>query len=220
MKKTLFAIVLLIPAFSYAGEKISMEKFRAAGFAIPRVEIPVPAAPAPVAVPKDEVSQDLVFRFQQVKNTLWRMNSDTTWLRSDLDRLESDARRIGQGSSSPFFESDLRRKAMDMSRYANDARALAREVKNLLNLAQKDAKLNQLCRDMEWDARDLDNRFQFDIQNAAQRLEWTVRGIDPKLIGYGSQWQASDLSRYARDTQWQTRDLRWDMQELVRKTQP
>lgn len=219
MNKLFLSLVMLVPAASHAGANISLEKLRAADLKAAAIEAPVPAAPAPAAV-KEEVPQDLVYKFQQVKNALWRLSSDTTWLRSDIDRLESDARRIGQGSSSAFFESDLRRKAMDMSRYANEARSLARDVKNLLNLAQKDAKLNQLSRDMEWDARDLDNRFQFDIQNAAQRLEWTVRGIDPKLIGYGSQWQAADLNRYARDTQWQTRDLRWDAQELTRKTQP
>jgi hypothetical protein len=107
-----------------------------------------------------------------------------------------------------------------MARRYSDLQRFVPDMKNLLKLAQKDAKLNQLARDMEWDARDLDNRFQFDIVHSAQNLEYTVRRIDPKLIGYDAQWTAGDLSRTCRDMQWKTRDLRWDAQELVRKTQP
>lgn len=220
MKKTVFALALVSLASSaIAADFSKLAALKAADFGAKTeaTAVPLPAAPAKETA---EVPQDIVYKFTQVKNDLWRLESDTTWLRSDINRLESDARRIEQGSSNAFFSSDLRRMSMDMSRRANDAQRLAQDVKNLLNLAQKDARLNQLARDIEWNARDLDNRFQFDILNAAQSLEWTVRRVDPKLIGYDSQWAASDLSRYCRDIQWKTRDLRWDAQELVRKTQP
>lgn len=219
MKKTMFALVLVSFASSaFAADFSRLSALKASDIGVKsQAAVPVPAAP--VKEPP-EVPQDLVYKFTQVKNDLWRLENDTTWLRSDINRLESDARRIEQGSSSAFFASDLRRLSMDMSRRYNDAQRLAMDVKNLQNSAQKDAKLNQLARDIEWSARDLDNRFQFDIVNAAQNLEWTVRRVDPKLIGYDAQWAASDLSRYCRDIQWKTRDLRWDAQELVRKTQP
>lgn len=210
----LLLAALVSPACSL---DFSLARLKTADLDVKNAAVPVPAAPARQ---ETQVPQDLAYKFQQFKNDIWRLETDTTWLRNDLNRLESDARRIEQGSSSAFFSSDLRRMSMDMSRRVNEARRLAMEMKNLLNLAQKDAKLNQLASDIEWDARDLDNRFQFDVINAAQSLEWTVRRIDPKLIGYDAQWAASDLSRACRDVQWQTRDLRWDAQELVRKTQP
>jgi hypothetical protein len=217
MKKLLAAVVVAVSAstaysldFNLAGLNASALGAKAAA---------VPAAPAP-AKAEGQVPQDLSYRFQQFKNDIWRLESDTTWLRSDINRLESDARRVEQGGYAGLFSSDLRRMSMDMSRRANEAQRLGMEMKNLLNLAQKDAKLNQLASDIEMDARDLDNRFQFEVINAAQNLEWTVRRIDPKLIGYDAQWTASDLSRNCRDIQWKTRDLRWDAQELVRKTQP
>lgn len=217
MKKAISLMLLAVfvsPAYSL---DFSLARIKAADLDVKAAAVPAPAAPAREDA---QVPQDLAYKFQQFKNDIWRLETDTTWLRNDINRLESDARRIEQGGSAAFFSSDLRRMSMDMSRRANEARRLALDMKNLLNLAQKDAKLNQLASDIEWDARDLDNRFQFDVINAAQNLEWTVRRIDPKLIGYDAQWAASDLSRYCRDVQWQTRDLRWDAQELVRKTQP
>ncbi|MDD2806058.1 MAG: hypothetical protein PHV33_10925 [Elusimicrobiales bacterium] len=218
MKKVLMLLLVVSvvsPAYSL---DFSLAKIKAADLAARAEAVPVPAPSAPAK--EDPVPQDLVYKFQQFKNDLARLETDTTWLRSDIDRLESDARRIEQGGSNAFFSSDLRRMSMDMSRRSNDAQRLAMEMKNLLNLAKKDARLNQFANDIEWSARDLDNRFQFDVQNAAQNLEWTVRRIDPKVIGYDAQWSAADLARNCRDIQWKTRDLRWDAQELVRKTQP
>lgn len=219
MKKALLLLLVasvVSPAYSL---DFSLNKLKVSDLAVKAAAVPVPAAPAKED-PLPQVPQDIVAKFQQFKNDIWRLESDTTWLRSDIDRLESDARSIEMGSASPFFAGDLRRMSMDLSRRANEAQRLAFEMKNLLGLAQKDAKLNQLASDIEMDARDLDNRFQFEVMNAANNLEWTVRRIDPKLIGYDAQWAASDLSRYCRDIQWKTRDLRWDAQELVRKTQP
>jgi len=218
MKKYLLLFLVtsvVAPAYSL---DFQLANLKAADFAA-QDAAPAPLPGAPVKE-EPQVPQDLVYKFTQARNDLARIESDTTWLRSDIDRLEADARRIEQGSSSAFFSMDLRRMSSDMTRRYNDLQRLVFDVKNLLKLAQKDAKLNQLARDMEWDARDLDNRFQFDIMNSAQSLEWTVRRIDPKLIGYDAQWTAGDLSRACRDIQWKTRDLRWDAQELVKKTQP
>ncbi len=216
--KKMFALLVVSavvsPAYSLdfplAGMKATDLSAKAA-----EATVPPPSAPA-----QEEVPQDLVYKFNLLRNDLSRLESDTTWLRSDIDRLESDARRIEQGASSAFFASDLRRMSYDMSRRYNDLQRYVMDMKNLLNLAVKDQKLNDIARDIEWDARDLDNRFQFEIINAAQSLEYTVRRIDPKLIGYDAQWNAGDLSRTCRDIQWKTRDLRWDAAELVRRTQP
>lgn len=216
MKRLIIAVSVLFPAVSAYAVDFRLDQLKLPDLASAAEPQPVPAP----AVQKDEVPQELVYRFQQFKNDLSRIENDTTWLRSDINRLESDARRIEQGSSNAFFSSDLRRMKSDMDRRVSDLQRLAFEIKDLQNKAVKDDKLNQLARDIEWDARDLDNRFQFDVLNAAQSLEATVRRIDPKLIGYDAQWNASDLSRACRDIQWKTRDLRWDAQELVRRTQP
>ena len=219
MKKVLLLLVVasvVPPAYSL---DFSLDKLKVPDLSVKAPAVPVPAAPAKED-PQPQVPQDLVYKFQQFRNDIQRLESDTTWLRSDINNLESDARRIEQGTADAFFASDLRRMSLDMSRRADEARRLAMDMKNLLNLAQKDAQLNRLASDIAWSARDLDNRFQFDVTNAAQSLEMTVRRIDPKLIGYDAQWAAGDLSRACRDIQWQTRDLRWDAEELVRKTQP
>ncbi|MDA8242602.1 MAG: hypothetical protein M0025_00570 [Elusimicrobia bacterium] len=216
MKRLIIAVSVLFPAVSAYAVDFRLDQLKLPDLASAAEPQPVPAP----AVQKDEVPQELVYRFQQFKNDLSRIENDTTWLRSDISRLESDARRIEQGSSNAFFAGDLRRMKSDMDRRVSDLQRLAFEIKDLQNKAVKDDKLSQLARDIEWDARDLDNRFQFDVLNAAQSLEATVRRIDPKLIGYDAQWNASDLSRACRDIQWKTRDLRWDAQELVRRTQP
>ncbi|HNT98061.1 MAG TPA: hypothetical protein PKK31_07355 [Elusimicrobiales bacterium] len=221
MRKVLFAVPLLAAVTAVAAENPTMESLRGVAFGLPAAEAVVPAVPAPAAVQRPvQVPQDLLYRFQQFRSELSRIDNDTTWLRNDINRLESEARRIEQGSSAAFFSNDLRRMKYDMDRRRNDLQRLASDIRDLLNRAVKDDGLNRLARDIEWDARDLDNRFQFDVLNAAQSLESTVRRIDPKVIGYDAQWNASDLTRACRDIQWKTRDLRWDAQELVRKTQP
>jgi CubicO group peptidase (beta-lactamase class C family) len=152
---------------------------------------------------------------------LWKLDSDTTWLRSDIDRLETTARRIAQtNSADPFFQNDLQRMSWDMTRYNDTAQRVRSGIKELLTLARKDAGLNAIARDMDWDARSLLNRAQFDIENAAQRLEWAVRGAKPEIIGYNAQWVAMDISRYGRDFTWKVRDISYDTQSLLSKTQP
>jgi hypothetical protein len=221
MKRTIFSLVLVSLASSaFAADFSTLAALKASdiGVKTEAAVVPLPAAPVKET---PQVPQDLVYKFNQVKNDIWRIESDTTWLRSDIDRLESTARRIAQtNSSDPFFQNDLQRMAMDMNRYNSSAQRLGMELKNLLNLAQKDQELNRIARDIERDARTLLNRAQFDIENSTQRLEWAVRGAKPELIGYNAQWQAMDLSRYGRDFTWKVRDLSYDAQSLVSKTQP
>ena len=221
MKKTMLAAVLVSlvsPVFS--ADFSSLAAMKAADLAVGAgaAAVPVPAAPAKETA---QVPQDLVSKFNQVKNDLWRLESDTTWLRSDLDRLESTARRIAQtGSSDPFFQNDLQNMAWKLNGYNSGAQRLGMDVKNLLNLAQQDQGLNGIARNIDMDARTLLNRAQFDIENSTQRLEWAVRGAKPELIGYNAQWQAMDISRYGRDFTWKVRDISYDAQSLVVKTQP
>lgn len=219
MRNIVFSLVMLSFAVPASSADFNLDQIRLPDLS-EAVEVPVAEVSAPAEEPVEGVSQDLLYKFQQLRNDLSRIENDTIWVRSDINRLESDARRIEQGSSSAFFASDLRRMKYDMERRKNDLKRLKYDLKDLLNRAVKDDKLNQYARDIEWDARDLDNRFQFDIVNAAQSLESTVRYIDPKIIGYDAQWNASDLSRACRDIQWTTRDMRWDASDLVRKTQP
>ncbi len=219
MKKTVLSLFALVLSCSFLSAKSStIEDLKGGAFVIntkAETVIPVPAAPV-----KDEVQQDLVYKFQRLKDDMWRLESDTTWLRNDIERLEQDARRIAQGSSASFFSSDLRNMSINMSRHYNEIQRLSQDLKSLLPLAKKDEKLNKIASDIEWDVRDLDNRFNFDVKNSAQNLEWTVRRIDPKIIGYNAQWDASDISRYARDIAWKTNDMRWDAQKLTDSTRP
>jgi hypothetical protein len=167
-----------------------------------------------------EVSQDVKYKFNQVKDELWRFRTDTIWLRNDIQRLERDARNIASGQNNPWFSHDLRNMAYKMSRYYNDIRRIDDEVRDLINIAEKDKELNSIARDIEWYASDIENNFGFYVENAARDLEYTVRGIDPKLIGYDAQWNAYDISRYARDISNIARNLHWDSWDLVNKTNP
>lgn len=223
MKKTIFALALVsIASSAFAADfsKLAVLKASDIGAKAEAVSVPLPAAPLPVKEPA-QVPQDLVYKFNQVKNDIWKLESDTTWVRSDIDRLENTARRIAQtNSSDPFFQNDLQRLSWDMSRYNTDAQRLGQNIKSLLSLAQKDQELNRIARDIDRDARSLLNRAQFDIENSTQRLELAVRGAKPELIGYNAQWTAMDVSRNGRDFTWKVRDMYWDAQSLVSKTQP
>ena len=218
MKKLILALLSVTCVSTAYSLDFSLEKMKASAFDMKAAAVPVPAAP----VKEDaQVPQDLVYKFNQAKNDLWRLESDTTWLRSDIDRLENTARRIVQtNSADAFFQHDLQRMASDISRYNNDAGRVRDQVKNLLQLAQKSQDLNRIARDIDMDARTLLNRAQFDIENSAQRLEWAVRGAKPELVGYNAQWQAMDISRYSREFTWKARDLSFDAQSLVNQTRP
>lgn len=188
--------------------------------AISAVVVPVP--PAPVKAAKEEtIPQDLVYKFNNTANELQRMRNDITWLRSDIDNLERTAQRINQtNSQDSFFQFDLQRMSTDMQRRFNDMQRISWDVKNLLNLAQKAKQLNDIARNMEWDASDIMREAWPGIQDAAQRLEWTVRAGKPEIIGYNAQWAAMDISRNARQFTDQARYTYYDAQTLVSKTQP
>ncbi|MDP2865871.1 MAG: hypothetical protein Q8O90_06485, partial [Elusimicrobiota bacterium] len=106
MKKTMFALALVSFASSaFAADFSKLVTLRAADIRVKTegVTMPVPVVPVtPVTpvTPVIQVPQDLVYKFNQVKNDIWRLESDTAWLRSDIDRLESAARRITQANSS------------------------------------------------------------------------------------------------------------------------
>ena len=221
MKKIIFAVALVsFAASAFAADFSSLAGLKAADFNVKAAAVIVPVPVKPVKE-NPQVPQDLVYKFNQVKNDLWKIESDTTWLRSDIDRLENTARRIAQtNSSDPFFQNDLQRMSWDMSRYNTDVQRIGMDLKSLLRLAQKDQGLNNTARDIEMDARTLLNRAQFDIENSTQRLEWAVRGAKPELIGYNAQWTAMDISRNGRDFTWKVRDISYDAQSLVSKTQP
>lgn len=188
--------------------------------AMSAVVVPVPPAPVK-AVREDSVPQDLVYKFNNVANELQRMRNDITWLRSDIDNLDRTAQRINQTNSpDSFFQFDLRRMSSDMTRRFNDMHRISYEVKDLLNQAQKSKQLNDIARNMQWDAGDILREAWPGIQDAAQRLEWTIRGGKPEIIGYDAQWTAMDISRNARQFTDQARYTYYDVQTLVNTTQP
>jgi hypothetical protein len=167
-----------------------------------------------------EVSQDVKYKFNQVKYELLRFRSYTIWLRNDIQRLERDAKNIVSGQNNPWFSHDLRNMAYKMSQYYNDIRRIEGEVRELINIAEKDKELNNIARDIEWYASDIENNFGFDLENAARDLEYTIKGIDPKLIGYDAQCNAYDISHYAIEISNIARNLHWDSWDLVNKTNP
>ncbi len=217
IKSVLAAFMLFSSAGAYAAE-FSLQKIDAAG--LKAAEAPVPQVPPAVRADAG-VPQDLVYRFQQVYNSLSAIERDLTWVRSDIDRLDGRARQIVQlNSHDAFFQSDLRRMSSDMSRRFTDMQRAAYDLRALLSQAQKSADLNRQARDIETMARDILRETWPGIEDAAQRLEWTVRSGKPELLGYDAQWTASDVSRYARQFSDQARTASYDAQDLVNRTQP
>ncbi|HBA61895.1 MAG TPA: hypothetical protein DCZ92_14005 [Elusimicrobia bacterium] len=218
MKKLLLAVISVSFVSSVSAADFSLNKLNVKNVGLKAEGLVIPSVPAPkqdTAVP-----QDLVNKFTQVKNDLWRLQSDTTWLRSDINRLESEALRITQNNSNPFFQNDLRQMASDMSRYDSDAQRISYAVSGLLSVAQKSPELNKLAQDMDWDARTLLNTMQFDVERSAQNLENTVRRLSPALVGYDAQWKAMDITRYSRDLTWKLRTITSDIRTLLSRTQP
>jgi hypothetical protein len=58
------------------------------------------------------------------------------------------------------------------------------------------------------------------MEDAAGRLEGTIRSGNPQIIGYDSQWTAGDISRYTRQLSDSARTLTNDTKNLVTATQP
>ena len=190
-------------------------------FTVEKVVVPV-VKPVVVKnkINKEKATQDIKYRFEQIKDEIWRFKTDTTWLRNDIERLEREARNIANGQSNSWFSYDLRNMAYKMNQHYNDIRRIEDKIKELISVAEKDKELNKIARDIEWYASDIENNFIFNIENAARNLEYTVRSIDPKIIGYDAQWNAYDIARYARDISGISRNIYWDARDLVNKTTP
>lgn len=214
----LFALFSVIPS-AYCAD-FQLERLNASDVAVGGA-VPSPALPALAAKEDSQVPQDLVYKFQQVSRDLNAVRNDLTWVRNDIDDLERRASRMIQmNSSDAFFQFDLRRMSSDMSRRFGDLQRAAMDVRDLLNLAQKSSELNRLSLDMDWAARDILNDTWPTLENSAQRLEWTVRGGRPEIVGYDAQWTAMDISRYCRQLSDQARNVSYDTRALVSKTQP
>ena len=222
MKKTLYVLPVFMFAVSavYAAAPAALESVRASDIKQVRsaagAEIPMPAAP----VVSEQVPQDLLAKFNNAAHQLSALRNELTWVSNDLYNLEVKARQMIQlNSSDAFFQMDLRRMSSDMSRRVNDLRRISVDVRNLLDLAQKSPELNTIARNMELSARDILNQSWPRMEDAAQRLEWTIRSGKPEIIGYDAQWTAMDISRFTRDFSYQARNVYSDAQSLTTKTQ-
>ncbi|MFA6435029.1 MAG: hypothetical protein WCW52_10070 [Elusimicrobiales bacterium] len=200
MKKVVFILSLFaVPAVCAAGQD--------------GPEIPVPGAPI--------AAEDLAARFNRADANLGALRNSLTWVSRDLDELDRRANNILQThTADSFFQSDLDRASRDMSRRVEDLRLLSGEIKNLLDLAQKDPQLNKSAKSMDWSARDILARSWPTMQDSAGRLESTVGFGDPQLLGYNAQWLARDISRNARQFTDLARTAAADTKSLAAKTQP
>jgi len=220
MKIAILALFVFSSVTAAYSSDFSLDKLSAADVG---VKAEVAAVPAPAAPAKDaaQVPQDLVYKFQQAARELDAVRNDLTWVRNDIDGLDNRARQMIQmNSGDAFFQMDLRRMSMDMSRRFNDLQRAAMDVRNLLTLAQKSADLNSVARDMDRTAREILMETWPTLENSAQRLEWTVRSGKPEIVGYDAQWTAIDISRYCRQLSDQARSASSDAQNLVSRTQP
>ncbi len=228
--KKVYLTAIIVFGFAAIAKAGDMEVLKGAGFGNLGIDkmTEMEIAPAPVSQKESvkeadgiEVGQGLIDKFTRVKNTLRRLRHNTTWLDSDMDRLERDARRIaGSGRPDPFFENSLRRFSSTTSGYADDASRIYMDIKNLLNIAVKSDELNKISGSMELDARDIYNDAQFRLESAAMSLERTVRSVNPRLIGHNAHWTASDITSNVRRYSWKVRDIRSGARNLTRETQP
>ena len=220
------ALVFAILAFSvsavYAADEVKLESVRASDLIQAGQISGVEQPPLPVTpLMAEPVSPDLLAKFSDVEKQLQRLSNDLAWVSNDLNDLERRARQIIQyNTSDAFFQNDLRRMSSDMSRRFDTARRLSSDVKNLLGLAQSSQELNASARKMEASARDILRLTWPAMEDAAGRLEGTIRSGNPQVIGYDSQWTAGDISRYTRQISDQARYLAADTKNLSAATQP
>ena len=217
MKKVLLALVMVSSVSSAYSSDFTLETIKAADLGVKTEAVEVHAPAAPVR----DAAQDLVYKFQQVTNELNSVRNNLTWVRSDIDNLESRVRRaIQMNAADPFMQSELSRMSMDLSRHYSDLQRAANDVRGLLNQGQKSADLNRAARDMDWAASDILNSTWPTLENSAQRLEWTVRSGKPEIVGFNAQWAAMDISRNCRQLSDQARNASYDTRTLVSQTQP
>jgi len=210
------AIILTAPAV-YAAGPLKLESLRAFDLGRTDQTMPMPGAP----LRAEPVPADLLAKFNDTEKQLAAFRDDLNRAGYDLNDLERRARQMIQYNSQDyFFRTDLSRTSSDMSRRFDTSRKLLADVKNLLALAQKAPELNKSARNMEASARDILRLTWPALQDAAGRLEGTVRSGDPAVIGYNSQWNAADISRYTRQLSDSARTLANDTKNLVSATQP
>lgn len=220
MKKILFLFTVLAftgPVVRAAGH-VNLERVSASYFSrSEQLSIPLPNAP----LRAEPVSPDLLEKFNGAEKQLSAFRNDLNRVGNDLNDLERRARQMIQFNSQDYlFRTDLSRMSSDMSRRFDTSRRLLADVKNLLSLAQKAPELNKSARNMEASARDILRLTWPAMQDAAGRLEGTIRSGDPAVVGYNSQWNAADISRYTRQLSDSARTLFSDTKNLVTATQP
>ncbi|MDD5210489.1 MAG: hypothetical protein PHV36_13950 [Elusimicrobiales bacterium] len=212
-----FAVMIFTASAGIAAGPVELESLRASDLNLAEQLIPLPAAP----LRADTVSPDLLAKFNDAEKQLSALRNDLNWAGNDLNDLERRARQMIQFNTNDyFFRTDLSRMSSDMSRRFDTSRRLMADVKNLLNLAQKAQELNKSARNMEASARDILRLTWPALQDAAGRLEGTIRSGDPAVVGYNSQWNAADISRYTRQLSDSARYLATDTKNLVNATQP
>ncbi len=220
MKKILFlfSVLALTASAVYAAGQLELESLRAPDLGkSDQVSIPLPGTP----MRAEPVSPGLLVKFNDTEKQLSALRSDLYRAGNDLNDLERRARQMIQFNTNDyFFRTDLSRMSSDMSRRFDTSRRLMADVRNLLNLAQKAPELNKSARNMEASARDILRLTWPALQDAAERLEGTIRSGDPAVVGYNSQWNAADISRYARQLSDSARTLYADTKDLISATQP
>ena len=219
MNKTLFlfaAFAFASPAVHAAGE-VKLESLGVSDIGTAEQLVPPPGAP----LRAEPVPPALLTKFKEAGRQLSAYRDELNRSGFDLNDLERRARQMVQYNSQDYsFRTDLSRMSSDMSRRFDTSRRLMAEVKDLLDLAQKDQELNKSARDMEASARDILRLAWPALQDAAGRLEGTIRSGDPAVVGYNSQWNAADISRYTRQITDSARYLAADTKNLAVATQP
>ncbi|MCX5795261.1 MAG: hypothetical protein NTY77_07205 [Elusimicrobia bacterium] len=202
------ALLALAPSSSRAADGSSLEDLKASAFSLPVQEL---AGLLP----------DQAAKFKAAADRLSRLENGIVWVKDDMAQLEERARRIIQmHAADSLFQFDLRRLKDDSDRRLADIRRSAADIKDLLASAGPSQELNAVVRDMERDARSILSTAWPGMEDAAGRLQGTIQTGTPEVIGYDSQWTASDVSRDCRDFSFQARRVLSDAQALVKQTQP
>ncbi|MCX7905518.1 MAG: hypothetical protein N2446_02315 [Elusimicrobiales bacterium] len=229
MKKVVLMCIVFFSydIFSYAQQR-TIEFIRSEAYKIvfPKINTELPNVNLVKDINKNQpndtnISQDLVYKFNQVKGRIFNFKNEIIWVKNDMARLLNDAKRIQiTGYNNGWFSYDLRDMAYKMSRWYNDIERIRWDIKELVNIATNNDELYKISRDIELYVLDIDNTFNISLENTARDLEYTVRSIDPKIIGYDAMWNAYDISRYVREISYKLRDIYWDSRSLIEKTRP
>ena len=154
-------------------------------------DVIAPAVPSPVI--REFPAQDPALLFRRRRDALVKFERDTALLKTELAGLERNARGVKTAAEGLRLKNELRSTVAALALRAGEARRITADIKALAPLAVGDKELNGISRELQWRARNLENRFKAGVYNAAFSLELAVNRTPLQFVGSESRRLAAAI---------------------------